>query len=155
MTDKPKHRFCAALLPYDPITYICRRPIPMDGDATSDQQLAFYHALLEIPWFPPGARHAVAAKLGLGRLLQKVKRKKQDAVTVTWYRMFLEIKARMRENGKRPRGGIDTGALNELAEELGVDVDTIIKAFYRFKHPEQERLRKEREAEKRRERTDN
>jgi hypothetical protein len=125
-----------------------RAPILMGKDTSRDEQLAFYKALLEIPWLPPGARSAFAAKLGLP--LQKHNTKIQDAQTVTWFLMFTEIKTRMRENGERPRGGIDAAALAELAEETGEEVSTVTQAFYRFSHPEQEQRRKERAAEKRR-----
>jgi hypothetical protein len=153
---KDKWEYVAALVPVHFVAkdaapgyeVKCRAPILIDKNTSKAGQLALYWALLEIQWFPPGARSALAAKLGLP--LQKHNTKIQDAQTVTWFLMLTEIKTRMRENGERPRGGIDAAALTELAEETGEEVSTITQAFYRFSHPEQEQRRKERAAEKRR-----
>jgi AraC-like DNA-binding protein len=127
---------------------IWERPIPIIGTENEDEQKLVYHALLKLRWLDPNVRRAVTRKLGLSH--QKQKNKIENAVTLTMRYMLDQIKARMRENTKRPYGGVNNAAIAELAERLGMDVDTVTKRFYRLDHPEKEQLRKDREVEKRR-----
>ena len=74
---------------------------------------AFYQALLDIEWLPSKIHSAVMSELGLS--LQKRKSDIEEARTLTLNLLVDECKARMRENGEQPRGGIHDSAVAEIA----------------------------------------
>jgi hypothetical protein len=92
---------------------------------------SFYQALLEIKWLPSKIRSAVMSELGLS--LQKWKRDNEKARTEALKFLIHECKARMRENGERPRGGIHDAAVAEIAARHGMEVGAVRQRITRLK----------------------
>ena len=132
MTDRLEWR--VAIIGYDPIRWVryldeyarqSGEPEPSmdDGrrethfaqyiDNEGDLRRSFYQALLKIDWLPSKIRSEVMSELGLS--LQKQKSDVEEARTITLKFLVDECKARMRENGKQPRGGIHDSAVAEIA----------------------------------------
>lgn len=131
MTRTPEDQHCAALLPYDPVTFVCRRPIPMDGDTGKAEQQIFLRALLDLPWLAPKVRRAVM--VGLGLSLQKQKAGIEQARTATLRVLITETEARMRKSGERPRGSIRDAAVATVARAHGMTAEGLAKRLQRHR----------------------
>jgi hypothetical protein len=88
---------------------------------------AFYQALLDIEWLPSKIHSAVMSELGLS--LQKRKSDIEEARTLTLNLLVDECKARMRENGEQPRGGIHDSAVAEIAARHGMTAEALKQAL--------------------------
>jgi hypothetical protein len=106
-----------------------RRPIFMDRQASEDERQAFYKALLEIPWLPPKVRGAVMSELGLSPRAHN--NKMQHARAVTFRRNIEQRKARMKENGESPHGGIYDAAVAQEAGAQGMSFGALNKFLQR------------------------
>ena len=91
---------------------------------------AFYQALLDIEWLPSKIRSAVMSELGLS--LQKRKSDNEEARTLTLNVLVDECKARMRENGEQPRGGIHDSAVAEIAARHGMTAEALKQRITRL-----------------------
>ena len=131
MTCAPEDQHCAALLPYDPVTFVCRRPIPMDEETGKAEQQIFLRALLDLPWLAPKVRRAIATELGLSVRAQSVGI--EQARTVTLRVLITETEARMRKSGERPRGSIRDAAVAEVAREHGMTAEGLAKRLQRHR----------------------
>ena len=91
---------------------------------------AFYQALLDIEWLPSKIRGAVMSELGLS--LQKRKSDNEEARTLALNVLVDECKARMRENGEQPRGGIHDSAVAEIAARQGMTAEALKQRITRL-----------------------
>jgi hypothetical protein len=129
MTHEDQH--FAALLPYDPITDVCRRAIPMDGDTGKAEQQIFLRALLDLPWLAPKIRAAVMTELGLSLREQNVRI--EQARTVTLRYNVAETEKRMRAAGERPpKGTVRDAAIEAEASEAGLTPEALRKRLERL-----------------------
>ena len=86
----------------------------------------------------PQLRHAIAVELGIS--LQRQQRDAADKKMEEVKRGIEKIKARMRSNGERPRGGIHQAALDETAERRGIDPERLAQQIKRYNRREREGL---------------
>ena len=97
----------------------------MAGDANDDEKKTFYKALLKISWLPPTIRRAVMNELGLSLRAQK------NDFNIGWLAVvrhsIAEEKARLKNAGERPRGGIHEAAMEKVAAWQGLKVETLKK----------------------------
>jgi hypothetical protein len=148
MTDRLEWR--VAIIGYDPIRWVryldeyarqSGEPEPsMDNGRRKthfvqyidDKSLrrAFYQALLDIEWLPSKIHSAVMSELGLS--LQKRKSDIEEARTLTLNVLVDECKARMRENGEQPRGGIHDSAVAEIAARHGMTAEALKQRITRL-----------------------
>ena len=108
-----------------------RRKTHFVNDIDDETRRSFYQALLKIEWLPVKIRSAIMSELGLS--LQKWKRDNERARTETLKFLISECKARMRENGERPRGGIHDAAVAEIAAKHGMEVGALRQRITRLK----------------------
>jgi len=73
---------------------------------------------------------AVMSELGLS--LQKRKSDIEEARTLTLNVLVDECKARMRENGEQPRGGIHDSAVAEIAARHGMTAEALKQRITRL-----------------------
>jgi hypothetical protein len=91
---------------------------------------AFYQALLDIEWLPSKIHSAVMSELGLS--LQKRKSDFEEGRTLILNVLVDECKARMRENGEQPRGGIHDSAVAEIAARHGMTAEALKQRITRL-----------------------
>jgi hypothetical protein len=92
----------------------------------------FFTALLQIDWLPDTLRGAVLKELGSS--LRKHRHEFKRSETMRLRALVKEVKARMRKNGERPKGGIDDAALDEVAEREGLPSGVALeKQLQRYK----------------------
>jgi hypothetical protein len=109
-----------------------RRTVVIGEGTTEDDMKAFLKSLVETPQIPAKVRYAAAAAAGIS--IQEQKRDARYGEMIALAHLLKEIKARMRSNGERPIDiGIHQAALNELAEQQGMDADTLRDRFKRFR----------------------
>jgi hypothetical protein len=106
------------------------KPVPITRDADEAERKRVYEALLELPGLSIEVRYAVLG--ALGRRQRNENQKYELARTLTWHRMVDEAVARMRANGERPRGGLRTAAIQEVAENAGIEPKTLQQRFDRL-----------------------
>src|SRR4030088_2439689 len=85
---------------------------------------------LDIEWLPSKIHSAVMSELGLS--LQKRKSDIEEARTLTLNVLVDECKARMRENGEQPQGGIHDSAVAEIAARHGMTAEALKQRFTRL-----------------------
>jgi hypothetical protein len=96
-------------------------------DADAVELRRFYEALLEIPQLAPGIRNAVMKELGRSQRAENVRI--EHARTVTLRHAVDETAARMRASGERPRGGVRQAAITAVADNIGIDAETLKLRF--------------------------
>jgi hypothetical protein len=148
MTDGLDWR--VAIIGYDPIRWVryldeyarqSGEPVPSMDDGRrkthfvqdiDDKSLrrAFYQALLKIEWLPSKIRRGVMTELGLS--LQKWKSDIEEGRTLTLNVLVDQCKARMRENGEQPRGGIHDSAVAEIAARQGMTAEALKQRITRL-----------------------
>ena len=106
----------------------CRREAILIGNnATAAERRCLYNALLGIEWLPPKAHSAIRQELGSSSSWQKTRR---------WMRLqhrVDQVKARMRKEGLRRRGGIDQAAHEEIAAAERMEAAALKKGLQRFR----------------------
>ena len=128
-------RWTPALVPYNEETgepYL-RRAVFLIEDTSENAQKRLYEALLTIPWLAPRVRYAAAKETG-----RPVHKRQSDyeygrATALRW--LISERKKRLREERQRPHGGIHRRALEEIAQEQGMEAETLKKYLQRHKQP--------------------
>jgi hypothetical protein len=99
--------------------------------ADEAEQRRVYEALLELRWITPEIRRAVLHALGRSPQAQNASRGRGQ----TWALRHLvdEVEGRMRANGPEPYGGYRTCALQEVAQKIGMNPQTLQQRFNRLK----------------------
>jgi hypothetical protein len=105
-------------------------PILMKG-ANAAGQRRCYEILLELPWFSPGVRRAILKELGRSPRTEKAAIER--ARTFTLRHIVDEAATRMRASGERPRGGVRQAAITAVADNIGMDAETLELRFKRLK----------------------
>jgi hypothetical protein len=127
-----KMRWTPVLVPYGETGELyLRRAVLLVEDASEDEQKRFYEALLTIPWLAPRVRYAVAKETGRPVHERQSDYEHGQAMALDW--LIKERKKRLQ--GQRPRGGIRGKAFEEVAEEQGMQPETIKKYLQRHKRP--------------------
>jgi hypothetical protein len=103
----------------------------IDNDADRDGRRTLYKALLGLAWLPPRIRREVMAELG--RSPQREKRNVEEARTLVLQKMVRDCEARIKRDGRQPRGGRHCAALEEIAQAYGLTAETLEKRFRRLK----------------------
>jgi hypothetical protein len=106
-----------------------RRAIFLDRNTDPETRKRLYKALLELEWLAPKVRYAVTNELGLSR--QQQKRDYEAGATAMIRHDISQHEAHLRQKGERPRGGIHSAAVAEIAERLGMKVETLQKRLQR------------------------
>jgi hypothetical protein len=88
-----------------------------------DQRKRFYRALLELDWLPRKVQYAVAGALGTS--VRRRQRDREAGSTAVIRHQVAEYMAQLCDDPERPRGGIYNAALEEIAERLGMSVETL------------------------------
>ena len=86
--------------------------------------------LPKIEWLPSKIRRGVMTELGLS--LQKWKSDIEEGRTLTLNVLVDQCKARMRENGEQPRGGIHDSAVAEIAARQGMTAEALKQRITRL-----------------------
>jgi hypothetical protein len=94
--------------------------------------LPFYRdILLYMPWLPP--QMCKAMKVVISGSVRKYNHQilRKEAATL---RALVEVaEARMRENGEQPQGGVKAAAIEEVANRVKLNADTLKKRIQRRK----------------------
>jgi hypothetical protein len=107
------------------------RPVPIAIDvADAAEQKRVYEALLQLRWITPTIERAVLD--ALGRSKRDENQKYELGRTLVWRHMVDAAVARMRANGERPVGGLRTSAIQEVAENAGIESKTLQQRFDRL-----------------------
>src|SRR5262249_9736479 len=99
--------------------------------ANADMIRRFYSKLLDMPWLSPRMRHAVMAEVSGS--VRAYNRGIEYAKTAVMRKQFNDRKARLRNEGRLPRGGIHEAAVEEEARIQGMTVESLKKRLQRYK----------------------
>lgn len=126
MRDDPT--FAEATRQYQPT---CGRPVLLTADDTKEEQLAFYKALLEVPWLSPKVRRAVKDVLGMpGAQEEKAGLHEARAWAHRWN--IKQEAARMKASGEKPREGGHRAATQHEADRVGMKREALEKYMSRY-----------------------
>jgi hypothetical protein len=126
-------RWTPALVPYNEETgeVYLQRAVCMIDDIDEDTQKRFYEMLLTLPWLATKVRYAAAKETGRPVEKRQNEYKHGRAIALNW--LINERQKYLRGRGQRPRGGYRERAIEEIAEEQGVQPETIKKYLQRHK----------------------
>jgi hypothetical protein len=105
-------------------------------DGSDDVHRTLYESLLAISYPPLAPEIRNALMKVLGRSPRRQKAAVNLAVAATLQHLIDVEKARMKKEGKQPRGGRHEAALSEVAHQQGMTVDALKKRIQRHRpHP--------------------
>jgi hypothetical protein len=103
----------------------------MGNGSTAAEQRQFYRLLLEMDWVPPKLR-SVVLKEALCLTLREEKRRDNESATMALRYLIKDREQAMKAQGLRPRGGVHDAAVEEIADEHGIEVPALKKRLQRL-----------------------
>jgi hypothetical protein len=104
------------------------------GKDEDEQKRRFYEALLRIDWLPSRVRGVILRELG-SSLRQQQQGYAKGCALIRRHQIE-EAKTRLRESGERRRGGLHNPAVDEVANRLGIESESLKRQLRRTLKPE-------------------